>query len=147
MGSHNPFGHLQHKLWQRERSGVKVAVWLPTTKSQESTRFPGVQAACNTSLESSWQGLQLCFRPHCNHRFACEVMWLQSCGNPSCENFGTPKWESQDKRPLGCGPRGETQRILYGGRWWLPLSPGRGEFYGLKLLVACLSTEGASTWY
>jgi hypothetical protein len=23
--------------------------------------------------------------------------------------------------------RGVTQRILYGGRWWLPLSPGRGE--------------------
>jgi len=27
-----------------------------------------------------------------------------------------------------CGAsRGVTQRILYGGRWWLPLSPGRGE--------------------
>jgi len=24
------------------------------------------------------------------------------------------------------------QRILYGGRWWLPLSPGRGEFCGPK---------------
>jgi hypothetical protein len=23
--------------------------------------------------------------------------------------------------------RGELQRILYGGRWWLPPSPGRGE--------------------
>jgi hypothetical protein len=26
-----------------------------------------------------------------------------------------------------CSTRGELQRILYGGRWWLSLSPGRGE--------------------
>jgi hypothetical protein len=24
--SHEPFGHLQHKLWQKEGSGVKLAV-------------------------------------------------------------------------------------------------------------------------
>jgi hypothetical protein len=24
MGSHDPFGHLQHKLWQKERLGVKI---------------------------------------------------------------------------------------------------------------------------
>ncbi len=26
MASHEPFGHLQHKLWQKEGSGVKLAV-------------------------------------------------------------------------------------------------------------------------
>ncbi len=26
MGSHDPFGHLKHKLWPKERSGVKLAV-------------------------------------------------------------------------------------------------------------------------
>jgi hypothetical protein len=26
MASHEPFGHLQHKLWQKERPGVKLAV-------------------------------------------------------------------------------------------------------------------------
>jgi hypothetical protein len=40
MGSHDPFGHLQHKLRPKERPGVKLAVWLPTTESRESTRFP-----------------------------------------------------------------------------------------------------------
>jgi hypothetical protein len=40
---------------------------------------------------------------------------------------GLPTWESQDKKPFGCGPRGELQSILYGGRWWLPPSLGRGE--------------------
>jgi hypothetical protein len=38
MASHEPFGHLQNKLWLKEGSGVKLAVWLPTTKSRESTR-------------------------------------------------------------------------------------------------------------
>jgi hypothetical protein len=36
MVSHWSFGHLQPKLWAKEGPGVKLAVWLPTTKSQES---------------------------------------------------------------------------------------------------------------
>jgi hypothetical protein len=43
MGLHDPFGHLKHKLWPKERLRVKLAVWLLTIKSQESTRFPCVQ--------------------------------------------------------------------------------------------------------
>jgi hypothetical protein len=39
MGSHRPFGDLKHKLWAKERLGVKVLVWLPTIKSWESTDF------------------------------------------------------------------------------------------------------------
>jgi hypothetical protein len=53
MGSYNPFGHLQHKLWPKERSGVKLAIWLPTTESRESTWLLYVQAACDMSLEKS----------------------------------------------------------------------------------------------
>jgi len=36
-------------------------------------------------------------------------------------------WESREKEPFGCKCDGELQRILYGGRWWLPSSSGRGE--------------------
>jgi hypothetical protein len=57
MGSHDPFGHLKHKLWPKERSGDKLTIWLPTIKSRESTQFLCVQVACNTSSESSWRGL------------------------------------------------------------------------------------------
>jgi hypothetical protein len=32
MASHESFGHPQHKLWAKEGSGIKLAVWLPTTK-------------------------------------------------------------------------------------------------------------------
>jgi hypothetical protein len=68
MGSHDSFGHLKHKLWPKERSGIKLAVWLLTIKSQESTRLPCVQMECNILLKSFWQRLQLCFRTHLNQR-------------------------------------------------------------------------------
>jgi hypothetical protein len=32
MGSHDPFGHLQHKLWQKERSGLKIGSLTPDHK-------------------------------------------------------------------------------------------------------------------
>jgi hypothetical protein len=54
-------------------------------------------------------------------------MNAQSPGNPNWNNFGTPLWESRDKEPFGRGRNGAMQRILYGGRWWLPPSLGRGE--------------------
>jgi hypothetical protein len=52
---------------------------------------------------------------------------LTKSQDSSRDSFGTPTWESREKGPFGCSLRGVTQRILYGGRWWLPPSPGRGE--------------------
>jgi hypothetical protein len=43
---------------KRKKIEVKLVVWLPTTKSRESTQFPCVQATCDIPLESSWLGLQ-----------------------------------------------------------------------------------------
>jgi hypothetical protein len=43
MSLHGSFGHLQHKLCAKERPKVKLALWLPTTKSRESTRPRCVQ--------------------------------------------------------------------------------------------------------
>jgi hypothetical protein len=37
MPSHWSFGHLKLTLWAKEGPGVKLAVWLLTTKSREST--------------------------------------------------------------------------------------------------------------
>jgi hypothetical protein len=124
MGLHEPFGHLQHKLCQKERMGVKLIVWLPTTKSWESTRPQCVKVECNTPLESSRQKLQVSFRPHPNQRSEKRIMTPQSGGIPNRDNFEIPPWESRDKKPFGCRCHAEAQRILYGGRWWLPLSPG-----------------------
>jgi hypothetical protein len=49
-----------------------------------------MQVVCHILLESSWWGLQLCFRPHLNQRSAQNVMGLQSHKSPNFENFGTP---------------------------------------------------------
>jgi hypothetical protein len=54
-------------------------------------------------------------------------MNAQSLGSPNRDSFGTPLWESREKVPFGCKCGGEAQRILYGGRWWLPPILGRGE--------------------
>jgi hypothetical protein len=54
-------------------------------------------------------------------------MSVQSSKSPNQDNFGTPFWESREKEQFGYKCNGELQKILYGGRWWLPPSPGRGE--------------------
>jgi hypothetical protein len=54
-------------------------------------------------------------------------MSTQSPGSPNQDSFGIPLWESREKEPFGCKCDGELQRILYGGRWWLPLSLGHDE--------------------
>jgi len=53
MGLYDPFEYIKHKLWPKEGSGVKLAIRLLTTKSQESPQFPYIQVACHISLESS----------------------------------------------------------------------------------------------
>jgi hypothetical protein len=127
MASHWPFGHLQPKLWAKEGPGVKLAIWLPTTKSQESTSSWHPIWVCDMALERSRRGLQLWFRPRHDQTLQLGVMAVQSSRSSSRDNFGTPFWESQQNVPFACSLHCELQRILYGGRWWLPLSPGRGE--------------------
>jgi hypothetical protein len=94
MALHDPFGYLKHKLWPKEGSGVKLAVWLPTTKSQESPRYPYIQVACNMPLESSRLGLKFFFWLYFNKKYAHKVVGIQSHGSPNFENFRTPTWES-----------------------------------------------------
>jgi hypothetical protein len=127
MTSHESFGHLQPKLWAKERLGVKLAIWLPTTKSRESTRSQHALRECNMALESSRWDLQHWFRPRPDRRSGREAMIVQIPGSPNQDSIGTPPWESRDKKPFGCSLCGVTQSILYEGRWWLPPSPGRGE--------------------
>jgi hypothetical protein len=88
MASHEPFGHLQPKLWEKEGLRVKLAVWLLTTKSRELTRIRRLQEECDMELESSQGELQYCFRPHPNRNFEQEVMLAQSPF--SGLHFGSP---------------------------------------------------------
>jgi hypothetical protein len=85
VGSHDPFGHSKHKLWPKEGSRVKLAIWLSTTKSLESPRFPCV-----------W---------HIVEKFSMKVIALLQTIFQSVvcwQNYGPPKsqesqlWEFQD---------------------------------------------------
>ncbi len=89
------------------------------------------------ALESPQGKVQIWFRPHSNPRSELGNMSVQSPGNSTRDSFETPPWESQEKVPFGCGSCRVTQRILYGGKWWLPPSPGRGESSGSKVACAC----------
>jgi hypothetical protein len=133
MALYKPFGHLQHTLCMKKGPGVKLAIRLPTTKSRESTRPWCVQVDCNTLLESSQGDLQVCFRLHPNWRPEQGVMSYQSPESPNWDNFRTPPWESREKVPFRCRCGGVTQRILYGGRWWLPPNLGHGELCESKV--------------
>jgi hypothetical protein len=77
MASHWPFGYLQPKLWAKERP-----VWLPTTKSRESTFSRHPIWECDTSLKRARRGLQLWFRPRRDLTLQSGVMSSQSPGTP-----------------------------------------------------------------
>jgi hypothetical protein len=61
MSSHDPFGHLKHKLWPKEGLGVKLIIWLQTTKSRKLPIIFCLQVVRDIPLKSSQWGLQLCF--------------------------------------------------------------------------------------
>jgi hypothetical protein len=88
--------------------GVKLAVWLPTTKSPESTSFWRLLEECDTALKSSRRELQLWFRTHPDPSLARGAMAVQSLGSLA----GTPFRESQQNVPFGCSLRDQPQRIL-----------------------------------
>jgi hypothetical protein len=83
MASHWPFGHLQLKLWAKEGSGDKLAVWLPTTKSRESTSSRRRLEECNMALESSQRELWLWFKTHPDPSLERGAMAVQSSGSPA----------------------------------------------------------------
>jgi len=115
-------------LWPKEGSGVKLPVWLPTRKSQESTWFTWLQRACDILLKSSRQKLQLFFRMHLDLRSTRKVMGLQSCGSPNRRDFGTPIRESRERKAIWMYvPWPATEYTIRGkvvaspksGPWWV----------------------------
>jgi hypothetical protein len=77
------------------------------------------------ALESSQRELQLWFGPHSNRRL-----------EPGSMSSQSPETPTRDKEPFECNLHRKLQRILYGGSWWLPSSPGRGE-----------SSESKCAWF
>jgi hypothetical protein len=128
MGSHCSFGHLKHKLWPKEGPRVELPIWLPTRKSQESTRFTWLQTTCHIPLERSRRELQLCFRSHFDPRFDRKVTGLQSRGSPGRRFRDSHARVPGEKSHLDVGPV-ERSRVYYKGEgggfppksgpWWV----------------------------
>jgi hypothetical protein len=112
MGSYDPFGHLKHKLWSKERSGVKLPFWLPTTKSRESTKFPRVQVACHILWKTIDKG----------YNFASDLISIEGLqrklwapkieGVPSLRILGLPLGSHGTKNHLDVAPV-ERHRVVY----------------------------------
>jgi hypothetical protein len=94
MASHWQFGHLQPKLWAKEGPGVKLAVWLPTTKSRESTSSWRRLEECDMALERSRRELQHWFRTRPDPSLGRGAMAVQSSRSPAGTllglHFGSP---------------------------------------------------------
>jgi hypothetical protein len=132
IGSYDPFGHLKHKLWPKERPRVKLVVWLPTTKSQESARFPRVQVACDIPLESSQRGLQRFFWPHFNWRSAHKVIGVQTLGISKLP-FGS----LETKCHLNVGLV-ERHKVYYKGEG--------GDFHQVRAVMGLVSWVRVCSW-
>jgi len=103
------------KLWAKEEPGIKLAIWLPTTKSQESTSSWRLQKECDMALESSQGKLQLWLRPHSSRRSEPGNISSQSPGSPTWDSFETPPWESREKNAI---------------RMWLPRNSAENTIWG-----------------
>ncbi len=97
--------------------------------------------ACRWNVAHRWKALDE------SYKFASDLIPIRGLGKELwCRKVAgiqtrTISGESRDKKPFGCRCCGEVQRILYGGRWWFPPSPGRGESSEFVLPVACPSTK------
>jgi len=94
MASHWQYGHLQPKLWAKEGPGVKLAVWLRTTKNRESTSSRRRLEECDMVLESSWRELKHWFKTCPDSSLGRGAMAVQSFGSLvetlSGLHFGSP---------------------------------------------------------
>jgi hypothetical protein len=87
--------------WQFDSRPLKVGNRpVPDVRSGSATR----------SWKALFEGYN--FGSDLDLRSGREVMVVQSPRTPTRDSFGTPLWESWDKKPFGCPLRRVTQSIL-----------------------------------
>ncbi len=107
MGSHDPFGYLNHKFWPKERPRIKLPIWLPTIKSWKSPWLPCTQMVCHISLEKVLNN---------DYTFALELI--------SIGGLHTKLWVSKIARALILGIL-EPLLESPGTKWHLSAGPGQ----------------------
>jgi hypothetical protein len=127
MGSHDPFGHLKHKLWPKE--GLKVNCQFDSwpLKIRNRPNF----LVCKWCATYHWKALDE------GYNFSLKLisigglhtkLWAPKITEvPTLGISGFPFGSLGTKWHLGDGP--VAKHIIYykGGRWWLPPNPGHGE--------------------
>jgi hypothetical protein len=144
MASYWSFGHLQPKLWAKEGPGVKLAIWLPTTKSRESTSSRPPNWECDTALERCWQGLQLWFRLCCDRTLQSGVTSSQSPKTPTGTISGLQLGSPGKKSHLDVVPMEWRREYYMGEGGKVVASPESGPWWVLcvKVPVVCPNTQG-----
>jgi hypothetical protein len=147
MGSHDPFGHLQHKLWQKETLGVKIDNLTPDHKKLGINRTFMRAGGMQHVIGRFRRKLQLCFRPHLNRRSEYEIIAHKVAGVLTLAISGLPFGSPGTKSHLDVG-LAERCRVYYMGesggfpRVWAVVS-----LVSSKSPVAYPSTKGAPTLY
>jgi hypothetical protein len=103
--------------WQFDSRPLKVGNWpLPEICKRRATW-------CWKALEESYNFcLDLAPIGCCS-----QEIWAPKVPGLQPGTISGPPRLPREKGPFGCSLGEELQSILYGGRWWLPSSPGRGE--------------------
>jgi hypothetical protein len=147
MGSHRPFGHLKHKLWSKERPGVKLTVWLLTIKSWKINPMFSHAGGVKISLESSRQGLQLCLDLIAIGGLHAKLCGPKVAGVPTVGISGLPLGSPETKSHLDVAPV-ERCRIYYKGECGgFPQVWAVVNLVSSRLLMARPSTKSASTMH
>ncbi len=145
MSSHHPFGHLKHKLYQKERLGIKLTVWFLIIKNQELTRF----LACRWRATYRWKffnkGYNFILNLILVEGLHTKLWGPKVVGIPTLGL--TPIWESWDKMSFGCEPRGKHKVYYKGEGGGFPQVRAVVSLVSPSLPVACLNTKSASTMH
>jgi hypothetical protein len=123
--------------------GVKLTIWLLTTKSRESTQPRCVQVECNTPLESSRSELQIYFRPCPNQRFEQKIIIPQSCKSLNGIILGLLLGSPVTKNHSYVGVAERCREYYVGKGGDFPWVRVVMSFVSLESPVACPSIKGA----
>jgi hypothetical protein len=141
MGFHDPFAYLKHKLSPKEGLGIKLIIWLLTTKSQELPKFP----SCRWHATYLWKFLDKGYNFTLDlisigglhtKLWALKVMGVSNVGI-SVLTLGSPetKWH------LGVSPIAR-HRVYYKGEGvGFPQVEAMGSLVSLCLPVVCLCSK------
>jgi hypothetical protein len=136
----DPFGHLKHKLWPKERPGVKLLIWFPTTKSQNCPDF----LVCRWHVTYHWKALDK------GYNFILDLMSIKGLhtklwgpkvvGTPVVGILGLSLGSPRTKWHLGAGPMAR-HKVYYKGE-----GGGFPQVQAVVSLVSpCLSVMSSCT--